>query len=101
MNTQSVAWTVVFAGIAVTSLSAVTAAALPQVFDRLHLLTVTTSLGAPLIGVGLMILRGWTEASAMIAATTALVVLSSPVISAATAQLAARLGKLLDEDSPP
>lgn len=101
MNGQSVAWTVVFAGIAVVSLSAIAAAALPQVFNRLHLLTVTTSVGAPLIGVGLMILRGWTEASAMIAAIIALVVLSAPVISAATAQLAARLANMLDEDSPP
>lgn len=101
MNGQSVAWTAVFAGIAVTSLSATAAAALPQVFDRLHLLTVTTSLGAPLIGVGLMILRGWTEGSAMIAVTTAAVVLSAPVISAATGQLAARLGTALDEESPP
>ncbi|OBG32553.1 monovalent cation/H(+) antiporter subunit G [Mycobacterium sp. E3198] len=101
MNGQSVGWAVVFAGIAVMSVSAVAAAARPGVFDRLHLLTVTTSLGAPLIGVGLMTLRGWSEASAMVAATTALVVLSAPVISAATAQLAARLGKLLDEDSSP
>ncbi|OBK43825.1 monovalent cation/H(+) antiporter subunit G [Mycobacterium sp. 1081908.1] len=100
MNAQSVAWAVVFAGIAVVSLSAVVAVALPGVFNRLHLLTVTTSLGAPIIGVGLMILRGWTEASAMIAAITALIVLSAPVISVATARLAAQLGNLLDEDAP-
>ncbi|MGE2814558.1 monovalent cation/H(+) antiporter subunit G [Mycobacterium heidelbergense] len=100
MNAQSVGWAIVFTGSAVVSLSAVLASALPQVFNRLHLLTVTTSLGAPIIGVGLMILRGWTEASAMIAAITVLVALSAPVISAATARLAAQLENLLDKDAP-
>lgn len=81
-------------------LSALGAGALPRVFDRLHLLAATTSLGAPLIGVGLMISQGWTESSAMIAMTIVLVAVSSPVISAATGRLAAQHEGLVDEESP-
>ncbi|GBE66461.1 hypothetical protein MFM001_29230 [Mycobacterium sp. MFM001] len=95
-----IAWCVVFAGIAVMALSALGAATLPRVFDRLHLLAATTSLGAPLTGVGLMISQGWTESSAMIAVTAVLVAVSSPVISAATGRLAAQHEGLVDEDSP-
>lgn len=82
------------------ALSALGAATLPRVFDRLHLLAATTSLGAPLTGVGLMISQGWTESSAMIAVTAVLVAVSSPVISAATGRLAAQHEGLVDEDSP-
>jgi multisubunit Na+/H+ antiporter MnhG subunit len=95
-----IAWCVVYLGVAVMVLSALTAAALPRVFDRLHLLTATTSLGAPLTGLGLMIARGWTEASAMIAMTIVFIAASSPVISAATARLTAQHSGLVDEDSP-
>lgn len=95
-----IAWCVVFAGVAVMVFCAVVAAAVPRVFDRLHLLTATTSFGAPLIGGGLMVSQGWTEASAMIAVTVFFTMLSAPVVSAATARLAAQHEGLVDESSP-
>jgi multisubunit Na+/H+ antiporter MnhG subunit len=85
-----ITWCLVFAGVAVIVFSALTAAALPRVFDRMHLLTATTSFGAPLIGLGLIISQGRTEPSAMIAVTIVLLLISSPVISAATARLTAQ-----------
>lgn len=80
--------------------SAAVAVALPRTFDRLHLLTATTSFGVPIVGLGLILSQGWTESSAMIAVTTILVVMSSPVISAATARLAAQQEGLVETDSP-
>ncbi|WP_152602499.1 monovalent cation/H(+) antiporter subunit G [Mycobacterium kyorinense] len=90
----------VFAGVAVMVLSALGAVTLPRVFDRLHLLAATTSLGVPLIGVGLMISQGWTESSAMIAVTVVVVAVGAPVMTAATGRLAAQHDGLVDEDSP-
>lgn len=95
-----IAWCVVFVGVAVMTFCAVTAALLPRVFDRLHLLTATTSFGVPLIGAGLMLSQGWTGSSAMIALTVVFTVLSAPVISAATGRLAAQHEGLVDQDSP-
>ncbi|MBO0866017.1 MAG: monovalent cation/H(+) antiporter subunit G [Mycobacterium sp.] len=93
-----ITWCLVFAGVAVMVTSALGAAAQPRVFDRLHLLTVTTSLGVPLIGVGLVISQGWSESSAMIAVTIVFILVSSPVISAATARLTEQQGGLVDEN---
>ncbi|MCV7197138.1 monovalent cation/H(+) antiporter subunit G [Mycobacterium angelicum] len=100
MSSQPIGWAVVFIGVAVMSLSAIVATARPRVFDRLHLLTTTTSVGAPLIGLGLVILRGWSQASAMIIVITVLVVLSAPVVSSATGRLTADLDGVLDQDRP-
>lgn len=92
-----ITWCLVFAGVAVMVTSALAATVQPRVFDRLHLLTATTSLGVPLIGVGLVISQGWSESSAMIAVTIAFILVSSPVISAATARLAQH-EDLVDKD---
>lgn len=100
MNAPAIGWAVVFGGIAVVSLSALVAMARIEIFGRLHLLTAATSLGVPLIGLGLMIVRGWNEASAMVAITTVVVVLTAPAVSAATARLAAEHDGLADETRP-
>lgn len=95
-----IAWLLVFAGVTVMVCCALAAAAL-QVVDQLHLLTVTTSVGFPLTGLGLIVDRGWTEASAMVAVTVALVLLTAPAMSAATARLTAQEAGVVDADSPP
>lgn len=95
-----IAWLLVFAGVAVMVCCALTAAAL-HVVDQLHLLTVTTAVGFPLTGLGLIVDRGWTEASAMVAVTVALVLLTAPAMSAATARLTAQEAGVVDADSPP
>jgi monovalent cation/proton antiporter MnhG/PhaG subunit len=95
-----IAWCVVLAGVAVVVFSSLAAVALPTVFDRLHLLTVTTSVGTPLIALGLIIVSGWSAASAIIAVIAAVVVVTSPAMSAATARLAAQREGVIDVDWP-
>lgn len=94
-------WGLVFAGVGATVCSALAAVVVSAVVDRLHLLTVTTSLGAPLIGLGLMIRAGWTAASATVLVITLVVLVSAPVMSAATARLTAQHAGVLDGDSAP
>lgn len=95
-----IGWLLVFAGVAVMSCCALGATVL-HVVDRLHLLTVTTSVGFPLTGLGLILYRGWTEASAMLAVIVVLVLLTAPVMSAATARLTAQEAGVVKADSPP
>jgi multisubunit Na+/H+ antiporter MnhG subunit len=82
-----IAWWVVFAGVGVVVLCALPAVTLPAVLDRLHLLTAATSRGAPVIGLGLMISQGLTQASAMVTVITALVVVTALAMSASTGRL--------------
>ncbi|MDD7813417.1 hypothetical protein [Mycolicibacter sinensis] len=95
-----IAWLLVFAGVSVMVCCALAAAAL-QVVDQLHLLAVTTSVGFPLTGLGLIMHRGWTEASAMVAVIVGLVLLTAPAMSAATARLTAQEAGVAEADSPP
>lgn len=95
-----IAWLLVFAGVTVMVCCTLAAAAL-NVVDQLHLLTVTTSVGFPLTGLGLIVDRGWTEASAMVAVIVGLVLLTAPAMSAATARLTAQEAGVVDADSPP
>ncbi len=94
------AWCVVFAGIGVVVLSALAAMVMPTVFDRLHLLTATTSVGTPPITLGLIISSGWSASSATIAAIAAVVVVTAPAMSAATGRLAAQREGVIDVDWP-
>jgi monovalent cation/proton antiporter MnhG/PhaG subunit len=95
-----IAWCIVLAGVAVVVFSALAALAVPTVFERLHLLTVTTSFGTPLIALGLIISSGWSPGSAAIAVIAAVVVVTSPAMSAATARLAAQREGVIDVDWP-
>lgn len=96
-----IAWILIFAGVGVMACCALGAAVLHDAVDQLHLLTVTNSVGFPLTGLGLVLHRGWTEASAMVAVTVALVLLTAPAMSAATARLTAQEAGVAEADSPP
>ncbi|WP_082952609.1 monovalent cation/H(+) antiporter subunit G [Mycolicibacter sinensis] len=96
-----IAWVLVFAGVSVMAGCALMAALLHDVVDQLHLLTVTTSVGFPLTGLGLILHRGATEAAAMVAVIVALVLLTAPAMSAATARLTAQEAGVVKGDSPP
>ncbi|HWF71527.1 MAG TPA: monovalent cation/H(+) antiporter subunit G [Mycobacterium sp.] len=85
---------------AVVVLSSLAAVTLPTVFDCLHLLTATTSVGTPLIVLGLIISSGWSASSATIAVIAAVVVVTSPAMSAATGRLAAQREGVIDVDWP-
>lgn len=96
-----IAWLLLFGGVSVMACCAVAAAAVGGVLDRLHLLGVTTSVGFPLTTLGVIFQRGVSEASAMVVLITALVLLSAPVMSAATARLTAQEAGVVEADSPP
>lgn len=95
-----IAWCVVFAGVAVVVVSTLAATLLSSVFDRLHLLTVTTSLGSPLIAGGLAIESGWNATTASIAVVAAVLVVTGPAMSASTARLTAETEGLVEEERP-
>jgi monovalent cation/proton antiporter MnhG/PhaG subunit len=95
-----IAWCVVFAGVAVVVFSALAAVTMPTVFDRLHLLTPTTSVGTPLIALGLIMSSGWSAGSATIAVIAVVVVVTAPAMSAATGRLAAQREDAIDADWP-
>ncbi|WP_083079642.1 monovalent cation/H(+) antiporter subunit G [Mycolicibacter kumamotonensis] len=96
-----IAWLMVLAGVSVMACCALGAIGLYPVLDQLHLLTVTTSVGFPLTGLGLIVHRGPTAASAMVAVIVGLVLLTGPAMSAATARLTAQEAGVVKADSPP
>jgi multicomponent Na+:H+ antiporter subunit G len=78
-------------GCAVIVLSAVGAAVMPGgVFNRLHFLTPMTSLGLPLVAVGLSVESGQPFTVAELLFIALLVGVSGPVLESATGRAAAR-----------
>lgn len=99
----AVAGALVAAGVLVCVLAAI-GAALPRparmrVLSRLHFLTPATSLGAPLVGLGLAVDTGWHLATAMTLATVAVTAAAGPVLAAATARVAAAEHGLLPQEA--
>lgn len=94
-------WCLLCAGAGTMVLSSLAAWAVSGVLDRLHLLTVTTSLGAPLAGLGLAIELGVGLAAAMVVVITVVVMLTAPVMSSATARLTAQYAGVVRADTPP
>ncbi|HKN56291.1 MAG TPA: monovalent cation/H(+) antiporter subunit G [Amycolatopsis sp.] len=77
----------VFAGVAVVIAAAVAMLRARDLLSRLHFLTPATTLGGPLIGLGLVVANGWNLGSATIALTVVLLALTGPVLQSATAHL--------------
>jgi multicomponent Na+:H+ antiporter subunit G len=77
-------------GIAVVVASSLLACVPNDPLDRLHYLTPVTSLGAPLIGVGLVAANGWSLTSLTLGLTTALLVVTGPVMVSATGRMTAQ-----------
>jgi multicomponent Na+:H+ antiporter subunit G len=90
----------VFAGVGVVVLSAAGLLRARALLTRLHLLSPATTLGAPLIGAGLVLVNGWHLGSGAIVATVVLLVVTGPVTQAATARLEAARRDLVDRDLP-
>jgi multicomponent Na+:H+ antiporter subunit G len=78
------------AGVLVVVLAAVRALLTRDVLVRLHLITPVTSVGGPLVGLGLAISNGWTTSTAQILVTVFLLALTGPVLGSATGRLLAR-----------
>lgn len=90
----------VFAGVGVVLLSAVALLRAPDLLTRLHLLSPVTTLGAPLIGAGLVLVNGVHLGSGAIAVTAVLLAVTGPVLQSAVARLEANRQGALDEDLP-
>jgi len=82
---------VALAGVLVVVAAAIAALRPRKPLARLHFLTVVTSLGAPLVGLGVIIANGWSLTTAGVALITVLLVATGPVLSAASGRLIERL----------
>lgn len=83
-----VAAVIAFAGVAVVVVAVAGMLRARGTLARLHFLTPVTTLGGPLIGIGLIIDIGWNTTSGMVALTVALLAITGPVQQSATARLA-------------
>jgi multicomponent Na+:H+ antiporter subunit G len=90
----------VFAGVAVVVVSALAMLRARTLLNRLHLLAPVTTLGAPLIGVGLALATGWNLTSGAILLTVVLLAVTSPVLQSATGRVEAQRQGAIDEDLP-
>lgn len=82
MTTAALVLAALGAGIAV--LASVAMLLVSRAFVRLAYLTVVTSLAAPLIGAGLIMVEGVGSSGLMVAATVLVLAATGPVVSAST-----------------
>jgi multicomponent Na+:H+ antiporter subunit G len=82
-----VAAVLAFAGVAVVLIAVAGLLRARGTLARLHFLTPVTTLGGPLIGLGLVIEIGWNITSGMVALTVVLLAVIGPVQQSATARL--------------
>lgn len=87
-------------GVAVVLLSALASLRVRRPEARVHFLTPTTSLGAPLVGLGLVLQSGWSLTSAQIVLTCVLVALAGPVLASATVRVAAQREGAVSQETP-
>lgn len=88
------------AGVAVVVLAVLASLRAHSPQDRVHYLTPTTSLGTPLVGIGLVLRSGWGLASAQIILTCVLLMITGPVLAAATVRVTAQRQGSIERESP-
>lgn len=96
-----VAAVLVTTGVLVVVCAAVAGLLFRRLFLRLHVLTPIGSVGAPLVGLGLVVTNGWSLTTATDLLVVAVVAATGPALGAATARLAAQHEGLVPEDPPP
>lgn len=89
-----------YAGVAVVVVAALASLRVRRPEDRIHFLTPTTSLGTPLVGLGLALQNGWSLTTAQIVLISVLVMITGPVLAAATVRLAAQREGSISRESP-
>jgi multicomponent Na+:H+ antiporter subunit G len=95
-----VAQVLVFAGVAVVVVSALAMLRARTLLNRLHLLAPVTTLGGPLVGIGLALANGWTLTSGAILFTVVLLAVTGPVLQSAAGRVEAQRQGAIDEDLP-
>jgi len=68
--------------------------------DRLHALAAMTSLGTPLVTLGLILRHGWSPTSAQVALIGLLVAVTGPVLSSAAARVAGMRDGSVPRETP-
>lgn len=89
-----------FAGVAIVVVSALASLRVHRPQDRVHYLTPTTSLGTPLVGLGLVLQHGWSLTSAQIVLTCVLLMVTGPVLASATVRLVTQQDGSVPKESP-
>ena len=88
-------------GTSVIVLSVVSAVTMSgDVFNRLHLVTPVTSLGGPLVAVGLCVESGQPWVMAEVAFIALMLFVSGPVLESATGRVAAQQRGIVTEEQP-
>lgn len=90
----------VTAGTVVIVAAALGAFFAPDTFARLHFATPITSLGGPLVAIGLAVENGPNLVTASILFPMFLLFVSSPVMTSAIAKMAAQRRGLIDSEEP-
>ena len=98
--TAGVSGVLFLAGVILVVLSALLPLRMRRPGDRLHLLAPMTTLGAPLVAIGLSLHLGWVPASAEVCVTCLLLAITGPVISTSAARVAAIREGTLPEEEP-
>lgn len=69
-------------------------------FDRLHFLTPITSIGCPLVAIGLCVEQGWGLTAASYLLVAGLLFISAPFLEAAMARMIGQIEGKVPESSP-
>jgi multicomponent Na+:H+ antiporter subunit G len=99
---ETIAIVLVFAGAAFCLVGAIGVLRFPDVFSRMHSAGIMDTLGAFLVLVGLMLLAGWSLATAKLVFILAFLWMTSPTATHALAKAALHGGEepVLAEESP-
>jgi multisubunit Na+/H+ antiporter MnhG subunit len=88
------------AGVLVCVAASIGAVVPRDVLDRLHFLAPVTSVGVPLVGLGVAVDTGWHLSTAEILVIVAVVAVTGPVLASATGRAAAEERGLIRAESP-
>ncbi len=100
MSTHVIALVLTWAGVVVTVVACVTGAIAVDSLPRLHFVTMTTSLGVPLAGLGLVVENGLNLTSASIVLVVVVLAASGPAASAAVGRTTAQREGLIPAEEP-
>jgi multicomponent Na+:H+ antiporter subunit G len=98
--TAIIAGVLVGLGTLITVLAAVAAVRAGDVYVRVHCLTVVTSVGSPLIGVGLIVVNGFGFTGASVLLVVLLQAVGGPLLGAATGRVNAQRDGVIGSGSP-
>lgn len=98
---HDIALAIVALGTAVTVASCLGAALMrTDACDRMHFVTPVTSLGCPLVAIGLSVEQGWGLTTASLLLVAALLFIAGPPLEAATGRLLGQIEGKVPSSSP-